>query len=295
MRNKLPLLTLLASLAGLCLIASLAGGWLLWSRFRPLPSEANQTLFTGITYQRSVRRSPRPMVIHVVKVNLKEKGLSFLVTPGDPDAELPLKARSTSQFLDEFGLQLAINGDGCTPWRSNGPLDYYPHAGDPVDPIGLAASQGVVYSDFTDAEPVLYLSRNNRLSFNNPGGKIYNAISGNLMLVKNGRPAEGLDASDAQPRTAIALNKNNRQMIIVIVDGRQPGYSQGATLAEMAQLLIDFGAHTGMNLDGGGSSTLVVEGENGKPVILNSPVDQNIPGKERVVGNHLGIFAERDN
>lgn len=295
MKNKLLLLILPASLAGLCLLAALAGGWLLWPRFRPLPNEANQTLFNGITYQRVVRRSPRLMVIHVVKVDLKEKGLSFLVTPGDPDAELPLKARTTSQFLDEFGLQLAINGDGCTPWRSNGPLDYYPHAGDPVDPIGLAASKGVIYSDFTDAEPVLYLSRNNRLSFNKPVGKIYNAISGNLMLVKDGRPAAGLDAADAQPRTAIALNKNNRQMIIIVVDGRQPGYSQGATLAEMAELLVEFGGHTGMNMDGGGSSTLVIEGEGGRPVVLNSPVDHNIPGRERVVGNHLGIYAEREN
>jgi hypothetical protein len=48
-----------------------------------------------------------------------------------------------------------------------------------------------------------------------------------------------------------------------------------------------------MNLDGGGSSTLAVEGANGRPEVLNSPIHQRIPGRERPVGNHLGIFAER--
>jgi hypothetical protein len=47
-----------------------------------------------------------------------------------------------------------------------------------------------------------------------------------------------------------------------------------------------------MNLDGGGSSTLVIEGEDGQPVILNSPIDHYIPGTERPVANHLGIYIK---
>jgi exopolysaccharide biosynthesis protein len=56
-------------------------------------------------------------------------------------------------------------------------------------------------------------------------------------------------------------------------------------------LLIQQGAYTGMSLDGGGSSTMVIEGANGEPVILNSPIDNYIPGRERPVGTHLGIYA----
>ncbi len=46
-----------------------------------------------------------------------------------------------------------------------------------------------------------------------------------------------------------------------------------------------------MNLDGGGSSTMVVAGRDGQSRVLNSPIDNYIPGRERPVANHLGIFA----
>jgi hypothetical protein len=48
-----------------------------------------------------------------------------------------------------------------------------------------------------------------------------------------------------------------------------------------------------MSLDGGGSSTLVIEGEDGLPEILNSPIDSYIPGRERPVANHLGITVKK--
>jgi exopolysaccharide biosynthesis protein len=41
----------------------------------------------------------------------------------------------------------------------------------------------------------------------------------------------------------------------LIVDGRQPNYSEGVTLPELAQIAIDYGAYTALNLHGGGSST----------------------------------------
>jgi hypothetical protein len=280
-----------------CVLALLllAGSVWVWLQVRSQPAEKNQALFQGIHYIRDVRQSPRPLVVHIVTVRLRESGIEFLVTPGDQDAGLPLQARPTSNFLEEFDLQIAVNGDGVTPWRSNSWLDYYPHLGDPVDPIGLSASRGVVYSQHRDAEPTLYLSRDNRARFNNPLGGVYNAISGNLMLVENGKSLVAAGIEDTpQPRTAVALDKSRRQLIILVVDGRQPGYSEGATLKELADLILEFGGHSGMNMDGGGSSTMVMEEKNGKAVILNSPIDHNIPGTERTVGNHLGIFARQN-
>jgi hypothetical protein len=260
---------------------------------RSQPAEAYSQLFQGIQYQRQVLQSPRQMVVHIVTIDLRQRGVSFLVTPGDPKAELPLKARTTSKFMLEFGLQLAINGDGFTPWHSNSPLDYYPHPGDPVSPNGLAASKGVVYAQNPRNHPVLYITRNNQASFNSPTDKLYNAISGDPMLVEKGKlTGETLASNDQpEPRTAVGLDKRKRKLIIILVDGRQPGYSEGATLAELAEMLVKYGAYTGMNLDGGGSSTLVVLGQDGKPTLLNSPIDLQIVGRERIVGNHLGIFA----
>jgi len=231
------------------------------------------------------------MVIHVVTIDLRDPGIRLLVTPGDPKAERSLKARTTSKFLDEFGVQLAINGGGFTPWYSHNLLDYYPHSGNPVEPIGFAASQGTVYSEKSEDQPVLYISRTNQVRFGLPTGKTYNAISGNAMIVQDGRVVPDLEGK-TDPRTAIGVDKRGRNLVLVVVDGRQPGYSEGVTLAELASILIEHGVYTGMNLDGGGSSTLVME-RGGRPVVLNSPINNGIPGRERPVGNHLGIFAER--
>ncbi len=82
-------------------------------------------------------------------------------------------------------------------------------------------------------------------------------------------------------------------MILLIVDGCQPNYSEGMTLAELGEIAIDYGAYTALNLDGGGSSTLVVEGAPGKALVLNPPIHRRIPpGRQRPVANHLGIFAK---
>jgi hypothetical protein len=291
MRPKFILGCLLLLISCGLAVGLLGGAGLVTYRARSQPDEKNQALFQGITYVRDIRQSPRPMVVHVVKVNLRAPGIGFLVTPGNPKADQTLKARTTSQFLQEFGLQLAVNGDGSSPSHYNNPLDYYPHLGDPVDPTGFAASKGVVYSSNPENEPVLYISRRNRARFNSPLGGIYNAISGFSMIVKDGKPLPGLD-EELHPRTALALDKPGRQLIIIVVDGRQSGYSQGATLSELAEIVLAHGGYDAMNMDGGGSSTLVTQGENGQPMLLNSPIHKGIPGKERPVSNHLGIYAQ---
>lgn len=77
---------------------------------------------------------------------------------------------------------------------------------------------------------------------------------------------------------------------LILIDGRQRNYSEGVTLNELADIAIALGAETALNLDGGGSTTLVVAGPNG-PQTLNSPIHTRIPMRQRPVGNHLGLFA----
>jgi len=271
------------------------GALLLYDRGRPAPIPMQRELSEGVTYRRVIQFTPRPMIAHIIVIDTKVNKFEFLVTPPDSNGELPLNARTTSQFLEEFGLQLAINGDGFDPWWSNGPADYYPHVGEPVVPLGLTASGGKIYTEGVEeqlgTEPTLFISRRNTLSFNRRPDKVFQAISGDRMLVLQGSVAEDLDATELDPRTAIGLNKNGRYVYLVVVDGRQPFYSDGATFAQLARLMIDQGAYVAMSLDGGGSSTLVMEGENGEPVILNSPIDHYIPGRERPVANHLGVYV----
>ncbi len=78
----------------------------------------------------------------------------------------------------------------------------------------------------------------------------------------------------------------------MVVDGKQPRYSEGATLEELAAILLEHGASDAVRLDEGGSSTLVIRGPSGRPMLLNCPINSRIPDYERPVANHLGIFAQ---
>lgn len=258
---------------------------------RPMPVEKKESLYDGITYRRKVHTEPRLWVAHIITIDLHTAGISFMVTPPDDrNADYPLNARKTSQFLEEYGLQIAVNGDGFNPWYSNSLLDYYPHVGDPVLPIGTTISRGVRYTEGN--RPTLYISKDNVAQFEKPKGKPYNAISGSHMLIVEGEPIEGLDSEIPAPRTALGVDFGPDRLVIVVVDGRQPFYSEGATLTQLADLMIDYGVYTAMNMDGGGSSTLVIE-EGGKAKILNSPIDSHIPGRERPVANHLGVYVDQ--
>jgi len=288
-RRRLPALLLGALLVILISVA----GFLLYDRGRPAPIPYKQKLFDGaVTYHRRVYYFPRIFIAHVLAIDLKAGSPRLLVTPPDNAGDAPLNARTTSQFLEEYDLQIAINGDGFHPWWSRSPLDYYPQPGDPITPNGFAASGGKVYAEGQGQNPILYISRRNALSFREPG-KVHHAISGDRYLVLNGEAVADLDNSEREPRTALGFNKNGRWLILVVVDGRQPFYSEGATFSELADILLAHGAHFGMSLDGGGSSTLVIEGGEGEAIVLNSPIDQYIPGRERPVANHLGIYINR--
>ena len=75
----------------------------------------------GVTYQRIVRYLPHSMVAHILVIDKKDGKPQFMVTPPDDVDGGALKARTTSQFLEEFDVQIAINGDGFFPWWSRSP------------------------------------------------------------------------------------------------------------------------------------------------------------------------------
>lgn len=290
MKKPVRLIFWLIVVIGFCL-----GVYAIYARGRPAPIPMKQTLYEGVVYRRLVQVAPHPMIAHVIIIDRKTADVAFLVTPADQEGDLPLNARTTSQFLDEFNLQIAINGDGFDPWWSRGPADYYPRVGDPVAPHGPTASDGDFYSfgvlERVGVAPTMYITRRQYPSFNNRPNRVWTAISGDQMLVAKGAVAGDLDDSALEPRTAIGINQNGRYVYLVVVDGRQPFYSAGATFAELAEILMEQGAYIAMSLDGGGSSTMVIEGEDGRSVILNSPVDNYIPGRERPVANHFGVYV----
>ena len=274
-RRRKLVLRLILIMAALVLVAF--GSYEFWLYHRPLPDNIRENLFQGITYIRDVRRTPRPLVIHIVMVDLNTPNLSFLVTPGEHNATGELQARTNSQFLTEYQLQLSINRNFFTPWWSHSIFDYYPHSGDPVDVTGLASSRGDIYSPAEPDHPTLFLSRDNRAQIGTSFNNIYNAISGNAIFVEGGQvTAQFLSSTyndDLHPRTAVALDQTGRMLLLFIVDGRQPNYSEGLTLAELGRIVIAYGGYVALNLDGGGSTTLTIAGPDGQAIDLNSPID----------------------
>jgi len=119
-------------------------------------------------------------------------------------------------------------------------------------------------------------------------GQMSEAVSGGPRLVRGGAISVEYErerfseqfASRRHPRTGVGIR--NGTVVMVTVDGRQPGYSEGMTLYEFAQLFLELGCTDAMNLDGGGSATMVVRGQ-----VMNSPSG----GVQRAVVNGLGVFS----
>jgi len=256
------------------------------------PASIRQSLFPGITYLRKDLASPRPIVVHVMAIDLQAAKLEFLVTPS-PNIGNILCTSVTSKFLEEFKLHVAINGGYYSYLdASYDPAAYCPNGGDPVRISDYAASRGKIYSPKKTAQPIIYIGPRNQVTINKEQGRVFNAISGDRIVVNGGLVVKNLAANAPNPRTAIGINKNARWLTLMVVDGRQPGYSEGVTFPELAELLISYGVHTGVNMDGGGSSTMAIKGFDGKARVLNSPIDMNKTGKERPVANHLGLFIK---
>ena len=109
------------------------------------------------------------------------------------------------------------------------------------------------------------------------------AITGNKALVRDG-VIQVVDDREMHPRTAVGIDRDTRQLLLLVVDGRQ-SFSRGYTMVELANTMIDLGADEALNLDGGGSSTMVARRGNGSVGVVNSPSD----GRQRSVPNGLEV------
>lgn len=133
-------------------------------------------------------------------------------------------------------------------------------------------------------------------------GVLREAIGGGPRIVRDGVPsieheAENLGAAfaaDRHPRTAIGFSRDERTLFLITVDGRQPGHSVGMSLEELARLMSSQlrlfsmsrdNAYHAINLDGGGSTTMVVGGN-----VVNRPSDQT---GERPVANALLVIPPK--
>jgi hypothetical protein len=115
------------------------------------------------------------------------------------------------------------------------------------------------------------------------------SVGGHPILLRDGvrqhlDPADGM-VTGRHPRTLLAATHAG-EVLLVTIDGRRPGHSIGATLAEATDLLLELGAFNAINLDGGGSTTFALDCEQGACVV-NRPSD----GTERPVPLALAVVS----
>jgi hypothetical protein len=125
-------------------------------------------------------------------------------------------------------------------------------------------------------------------------GRITEALGGWPRIVREGKNTVRVEAELEEailantdrrhPRTAVGISRDAKTLYLVVVDGRQAN-SVGMTLNELADFLLQLGVHDALNLDGGGSSTMVVKGR-----VVNSPSD---PTGERPVSNALLVRIKK--
>lgn len=113
---------------------------------------------------------------------------------------------------------------------------------------------------------------------------ILDAVGGYHRLVKQNFPVAQTDVS-IHPRTAVGFTAN-KIVYFLVADGRNATYSNGLTLAQVAQVMVALEAKEAINLDGGGSSTFVVD--NGQLLVRNKPSD----GTPRKVANGWAICSK---
>lgn len=257
-------------------------------------------LFPGGRYWRETQVAPVEMQIHVLELDLRQVRLEL--TAGDASQGREHVAQTTSDYVRANGLSAAVNASYFTPFKGGSPggEDYYPHAGDGADVSGAAIAFGRQVSPI---EPDEDERVNAIICIQGPaveikdgqdcGGPVDHAVSAGPRLLADGR-ARSFEAfgkaygENRHPRTALGLDDDAPRAWLVVVDGRQPGHSQGASLEDLIGIFRKLGAEQAINLDGGGSTTLVArQGDELKA--LNSPIHTGVPGRERPSANHIGV------
>jgi exopolysaccharide biosynthesis protein len=124
-----------------------------------------------------------------------------------------------------------------------------------------------------------------------PGAK--HVITGNGLVLDDGKPPTAFKSNlvARHPRTVLGVDRTGTKLTILTLDGRRPGVSLGMSGAELAVEMQRLGCWDAINLDGGGSTTLLIRNpQTSQLQLINQPSD----GRERAVSDALGIRIGRE-
>lgn len=282
--------------------------------------------FEGVRVIHSTSMSPRQVDMWVVEIDTKAPGVSFLVTPSNGDLIGDTKPETTRAFVTRVGAQLGVNGSffsmaakGAASKGQYNVSGLSVSKGDAYSPFALGFVDAINFSQDNVATIIRGIEKGDKKSApdpsptekgteinigtaHKPAVPLYNALSGKTRLVKSGGNVAGNDPA-IHPRTGIGI-KADGKLLLFTVDGREKGRSLGMKFSEMADAMIRFGARDAISLDGGGSTTFVMDDPAttvNDPKVMNLPCDRfpnsketgKDHGKERPTGNNLAVFARK--
>jgi exopolysaccharide biosynthesis protein len=235
------------------------------------PDRAVHAQEKAIRYSAESRTTPRPLHIHRLQVDLVDSDYELAVMVGnDPDGAGPAEAALTmpEELARRGQLMAAVNANA---WMMIKPRAAY-LVGGACDISGWAKTRQGERSDPDAAHWSVWVDSRNRVGMGSIAKRAdaVCAVSGFGGLIEDGkilvRPSEV-----RHPRTALGLDQTRRWLTLLVVDGRRKGYSEGVSLHELATLMQEIGCHQAVNLDGGGSSIMLLADERGKLRTKNRP------------------------
>ena len=231
-----------------------------------------QRVTTGLDYSSF---SPWPdSRVHVLRLDLREPSLRLVVSP-PADRGLPMDRRAESaSAVASFNASFFDRS---------------------FVPRGVTVSQGQAWTPVLQAAASPWLACDRlqrcRIGFADTatgGADAVNAVTGTPWLVRAGQVRSEADdagcaalCASTHPRTAVGLAGKGRWLLVVLAEGRRPPVT-GVTLVQLSQLMHDLGAMDAINLDGGGSSTLWLQGR----AVMARPANEPV---ERAVANVVSI------
>ena len=252
-----------------------------------------QPLYDGIEVLAGRTKYP-PLKFWAIRADLQDPTLEIVMTPPPAPAKraappLPygsIYSTKVSSFARANRCLAALNAGPCWPVNA--------HEWEERILTGIFIADGKKAADSKPGFGALVFYKDGRAAIVSQaamtGGTeaVQNAAGGFFILLDSGEVGRHVFNRKARhPRSAAGLSAGGRFLYLLAIDGRWFD-TIGATEAETGLLLAKLGAHNGLNLDGGGSTALALQGGGGI-FIVNRPIHKQIPGKERAVGTCIGI------
>ncbi len=245
------------------------------------------------TYLQQRLTQPRLLRLHAVRFDRSNPDyeLVSVLSSEDPDGPGPAHVRLArpEQIVANAGLVAAVNANAfaALPDAAGRTPSGWSNA-QPVRIIGAATTGGQTRSPPDARYTSVWTDPSGRLQVDNVR-EIPNcreAAAGFSRVLADGRNLCSPQDRVLHPRSAVGFEPGGRFVWLVVVDGRQSGYSEGVSTYELAELMRDLGCATAANLDGGGSSALFAARTPGARVgLCNRPSG----GETRPVPVMLGI------